>query len=50
MGVLKPSFQKKKKKKKKNAEPFFKVNVNEMPVRPAHGDMSKTIFSLVFEW
>ena len=26
--------------KKKNAEPFFKVGVNEMPVRPIHGDMS----------
>ena len=25
---------------KKNAEPFFKVGMNEMPVRPTHGDMS----------
>ena len=32
--------KKKKKKKKKNTEPFFKVGVNEMPVRPTHGDMS----------
>ena len=27
-------------KKKKNADLFFKVGVNEMPVRPTHGDMS----------
>ena len=27
-------------KKKKNADPLFKVGMNEMPVRPTHGDMS----------
>ena len=35
-----PFLQSCLKKKKKNADPLFKVGVNEMPVRPTHGDMS----------
>ena len=27
-------------KKKKNADPLFKVDVNEMPVRPTHDDVA----------
>ena len=29
-----------KKKKKKNADPLFKVGVNEMLVQPTHDDMA----------